>query len=276
MTPAPRACWLAAHGRRLFSVLHLPAAASGGGVLVCPPLFHEHARSYRLFALLADALADCGLTVLRFDYYGTGDSAGEDAEFTLAGAHADAACALAALRERVGKAPVAVLGIRGGAIPAAHCAVHAGSDALWLWQPPASGAECLADLQRRDAHLRALHGYAAGVAGDRALLGFACNPSLPDELRAARMPAALDAGDLPMLVLDAAGHPGPFARAQRVDLAAPLHAWIDQIAMRRVPRAPLQQLGVQLAAQLHAGSAATSRRLASAEPAPGWGSVSHG
>ena len=64
---APRLAWY-----------HAPEVRSGQGVVICPPLGHEYISAYRSLRELADRLAAAGVAVLRFDYHGTGDSAGED------------------------------------------------------------------------------------------------------------------------------------------------------------------------------------------------------
>ena len=61
--------------------LYQPADASAGkAVLLCPPLGQEQIRCHRLYRQLAHALAAEGIAVLRFDYYGCGDSAGASDE----------------------------------------------------------------------------------------------------------------------------------------------------------------------------------------------------
>ncbi len=154
-TPAPQPLLLDPAGRELFAVYHAPREPARAGVLICAPFLHEHARSYRLFALLGDALARLGVAVLRFDYHGTGDSAGLDTAFSLDGATRDAAISLAMLRERIGTVPITILGVRAGAFPA--CAIAAGSNAhaLWLWQPVVDGAAYVARLRQADRAERA-------------------------------------------------------------------------------------------------------------------------
>ena len=65
-------------GQPLFGWVHRPEQACQRlpGVVICPPLGHEQIHSHRSLRHLADALAHAGFAVLRFDYHGTGDSAG--------------------------------------------------------------------------------------------------------------------------------------------------------------------------------------------------------
>lgn len=130
------------------------AAAPGQpALLLVPPFFHEWQRSYRLFALLADALRQRGVSVLRFDYRGSGDSSGESTDFTPERALEDTLAALTALEQKAG-VPARLLGIRGGALLAALAAERTGRD-WWSWQPCHSGAAHAAELQALDARERA-------------------------------------------------------------------------------------------------------------------------
>src|SRR4051794_24121136 len=74
--------YLESRGTPLFAWLHQgePTSARRPGVLLCPPLGHEQVHAHRALRHLADALAGAGFAVLRFDYHGTGDSAGADAD----------------------------------------------------------------------------------------------------------------------------------------------------------------------------------------------------
>src|SRR5690349_2644367 len=71
-----------ADSRRLFGMFHpRPAtAAPRRGVLLCNAFGREAIRAHRVFRVLAERLSRAGCDVLRFDYYATGDSAGDDGE----------------------------------------------------------------------------------------------------------------------------------------------------------------------------------------------------
>src|SRR4051812_25231992 len=62
-----------------FGLLHPPAGerARRAGVLLCYPGVQEYNISHWAFRKLAGLLARAGFPVLRFDWAGTGDSAGE-------------------------------------------------------------------------------------------------------------------------------------------------------------------------------------------------------
>ena len=73
--------------RRLFGIFHPTAAASSAlpGVLLCPAFGQEAVRAHRMMKVLAERLVRAGHPVLRFDFYGTGDSMGEDIDADLDG-----------------------------------------------------------------------------------------------------------------------------------------------------------------------------------------------
>lgn len=167
--------------RRLFGVFHPAREPLQAALLICPPFFHEHARSYRLFALLADALSEFGIATLRFDYYGTGDSEGDDIDFSIEGACADATEALAHLCSRAPSVPTIVMGVRGGSHPAIQLARHHATSALWLWQPITHWPAYLDELQRLHESCRAL-ARGDDEAADATLMGFRYAEGLPAHL----------------------------------------------------------------------------------------------
>ena len=59
-----------------FGWLH--AGSGTRGVVLCNTYGHEYVWTYSGMRHLADALSARGMWVLRFDYRGTGDSAGAD------------------------------------------------------------------------------------------------------------------------------------------------------------------------------------------------------
>jgi len=152
--------------RELFA-LHLEpsadAAARDHAVLLCNPFGQEAIRAHRLYRVLGDRLTAAGFHVLRFDYYGSGDSAGDDAAFDLDGAIADAVAAgnLLLQRSRAGK--LSCLGLRLGGNIAALASSHWAEalDHLLLFEPVAEGGSHLLALQQSNADTM------AGMFGSR-------------------------------------------------------------------------------------------------------------
>jgi hypothetical protein len=186
--------WIGTPGRRLFATWYVGRAAPRATVVICPPFFHEQFLSSRLFSLIAARLAQAGIACLRIDYYGTGDSEGGDAEFSIHGAREDIAVAVTAARARAGDTPVVLLGIRAGGWPAWSVAANDASiSQLWIWQPILSGNEYLAELQRLDEaerKLRADYPFCRQLGSyleDGQLVGHACPESLLHEIRNAKL-----------------------------------------------------------------------------------------
>lgn len=134
--------------RPLFGVMHEPSdTSSRSGVLLCPPIGQEHVRTHWAFRQLALALARAGHHVLRFDWYGVGDSAGQLDGARVDGWLDDADVACQELRDATGVARVAIVGMRLGAALAALSVGRTRPSALVLWEPVWSGARYLAELE---------------------------------------------------------------------------------------------------------------------------------
>jgi alpha/beta superfamily hydrolase len=134
----------------LFGVLHAadPAARAGRAVLLCNPFGQEAVRSQRVFRVLADRFARTGCATLRFDYFGTGDSDGDDGDASLDTWCTDVLRADAALRERTGATRTCWLGLRLGATLAALASARALAppERLILWDPIVDGRAWLGDI----------------------------------------------------------------------------------------------------------------------------------
>lgn len=134
-------------GRQLFGLYQEPTSLSGC-VVFCNPFGQEAIRSHRLFKVLADRLCRSGYAVLRFDYFGTGDSAGDGEEATLAGFEADLFVAQEEIAKRSGSRNVSWVGLRLGATVAACAAANFSTplSRLVLWEPVIHGAHYLTEL----------------------------------------------------------------------------------------------------------------------------------
>ena len=135
--------------RQLFGAYHTPPSdvSSRGAAVLCPPWGSEYLVSHRIFRRLAVRLSDSGYHVLRFDYYGTGDSAGERQEGDLTSWYADAAQAVDELRDMSGQAEVAAFGIRLGAVIAWRLALtRADVHTVVMWDPVVNGADYVSEL----------------------------------------------------------------------------------------------------------------------------------
>jgi len=61
----------------LFGMFHVPASGfARAGVVVCPPFGRDYMHAHYTLRTLGDEMTASGVCTLRFDYDGTGDSAG--------------------------------------------------------------------------------------------------------------------------------------------------------------------------------------------------------
>jgi amino acid adenylation domain-containing protein len=123
--------------------------------VLCNPFGQEAVRSHRVFRILADRLSRAGFHVLRFDYFGTGDSAGADEEGNLAVWTEDILRASDEIVRRSGSSRVVWFGLRLGASLAALASRSAARPPgrLVLWDPVTNGSAYLAELA--DGHVNA-------------------------------------------------------------------------------------------------------------------------
>ncbi|MEH3106042.1 MAG: alpha/beta hydrolase [Sphingomonas fennica] len=145
-SPARRPFWF--EGR--FGWLHLPPAGVAWtgrpGVLLCGAYAQEEVCSRHGLLLLADALAAAGIPTLRFDWLGSGDSAGGAVSF--AGMVADVRLGAAALVQETGVSTVALLGLRIGAAAALTAAAGMGGLAgIGLLAPVLAGQAFLRETR---------------------------------------------------------------------------------------------------------------------------------
>lgn len=134
-----------------FGWLH--PASGADGVVLCYPFGYDALCTYRGMRRLAERLAARGMPVLRFDYPGTGDSAGEANEPGRWRAWIDSIRqAVALLRETAGVERVTLCGMRlGGTLAALAAQELGGVDGLVLLAPVLSGKNYQRELR---AHYR--------------------------------------------------------------------------------------------------------------------------
>ncbi|WP_027211455.1 alpha/beta fold hydrolase [Burkholderia sp. WSM2232] len=130
-----------------FGWLH--PAAGPHGVVLCHAFGYDALCTYRGMRRLAESLAERGIAVLRFDYPGTGDSAGDASEPGRWRAWIDSIRqAVALLRQSTGVERVSLCGLRLGATLAALAAQElADVDGLVLLSPVLSGKNYQRELR---------------------------------------------------------------------------------------------------------------------------------
>ena len=120
--------------------------------------------SHRSMRHMADHLAEYGIASLRFDYRGTGDSPGSDADADrVNGWQRDIEAAIDYAKHATGCTVVCVIGIRLGATLAALVAQRCTIDLLVLWNPCINGRRYLREMQAIAASAATPRGEQNGV-----------------------------------------------------------------------------------------------------------------
>jgi len=170
----------------LFGAYHPPMAQSAmdTAVLLCPPLALEYIRTHWSLRRLADQLSRAGFHVLRFDYFGTGDSAGQSSAGTVARWQDDIRSAANELLDLSGKRFLSIVGLRAGG---ALAATTEGLDTkdLVLWDPIISGQSYIKELRRiHDSKLKIYNRVRHQPISktNHELLGFPFPPTMQDSI----------------------------------------------------------------------------------------------
>jgi pimeloyl-ACP methyl ester carboxylesterase len=161
---------------------------------MCAPLGQEYLRAHRSMKHLADLLARAGINVLRFDYFGTGDSAGEMLDGDLAGWEADIETAIEELKDMSTAPRVGLVGLRLGATLAARVAARRDDvGPLVLWDPLVTGTHYLDELMTVEDHPEVYTKRRKPLVepGRREVLGFVLSDELAAELRDIDLHAAV-------------------------------------------------------------------------------------
>lgn len=125
----------------LFGAYHPPTNGNRReGIVLCNPFGQEYLRAHRSLRRLAINLSALGYAVLRFDYRGTGDSAGTIDGVTADDWQEDIRLAVQELIDIAAVPKVALLGLRVGALLAAQVAANNPQiSRLVMWDPIVHG-----------------------------------------------------------------------------------------------------------------------------------------
>lgn len=181
--------YFGAADRLLFACYHEPALERRRkcAVVVCQPIGHEYINSHRALRQLASRLCYAGFPVLRFDYYGCGDSSGSAEEGRITQWLEDISTAISELRRRTGATEVCLVGLRvGGALAMIAAAERNHLESLVLWDPVVSGKSYLDDLfrlQKEMLRFRPKPGRAQKPLDYVDVLGFPLSHFLQTELK---------------------------------------------------------------------------------------------
>lgn len=252
-----------------FGWLH--PAAGRRGVVLCSPHGNEDLCVYRTWRTLAERLAAAGLPTLRFDYPGTGNSAGSDEDPELVRAWLDGIhAAVRWLRANTGVEEVALVGLRLGATLAAMAAAERGGvERLVLMAPCASGKAYAHEVKAMARMAGTPQTQPDGVE----FAGFLLTAETLVGLRAldlAALPAAPAARVLLLNRTDArdAAHLGDRLRALGAEVEeqpfTDLASLMNSVHRAVLPDTPLDRVTAWLSADAPMGEAAVLPALAAA------------
>lgn len=137
---------------QLFGWYHAPShPMRDGAVVLCNPFGYEAMCLHRCYRVLAERIAAAGLAALRFDYHGTGDSAGDDHDpERLIAWLASINAAIEELRRRAEVTKVSLVGMRLGATLATLAALERQDPnvvGLVLWSPYLTGRAFVREMR---------------------------------------------------------------------------------------------------------------------------------
>ena len=193
--------------RQLYGVHHSPRRPNKTprAVVFCPPIGQEYIRTHWACKLLAKQLARGGAHVLRFDWSGLGNSAGNiDQNLSLQEWIDDVGQAVDWVRKESKADSVMLVGLRFGATLAALAAEQRHDVySLVAWEPVVDGAAYLQDLRAMHARMIDLWVSKTSTSNDgefEEILGFELSRSLLNEIEQTK----LDLGELylPQLIVD--------------------------------------------------------------------------
>lgn len=198
--------------RRLLGVYEAARRSKASrAVVLCHPWGGEYIHAYRAMRQLAKMLTANDIHTLRFDYFGTGDSAGSTTAGDIRGWEIDIQSAIEELQDTTGVARVSLVGLRLGATLAANVAVRMSPlvNSLVLWDPVASGAEYLTELHRGARGgwflLKSAVARPAADGGGHEIMGFPLTESVTEDIR--RIDLAALAPALPQRTLVVVSQP---------------------------------------------------------------------
>jgi pimeloyl-ACP methyl ester carboxylesterase len=114
----------------------------------------EYMRSHRTFVQLAVRLANVGFPVLRFDYFGTGDSSGDSEQGNSLQWIVDISSAVDELKRQSGLKKICLVGLRLGASLATITGERRKDiDSLVLWDPIVDGESYIRELKKLQAQM---------------------------------------------------------------------------------------------------------------------------
>jgi len=164
------ATWFGREDAPLLGFVHIPEDGQArGAVVLCPPLGQEHIDSYRGVVLAAQQLCAAGVIAVRFDYEGTGNSAGDQLAPDAVERWIRSIVEAVQLARATGVQSVSLTGLRAGALLAAAAAGRCGPlSSFALWDPVVNGRAYLRQqttLYRMSVGTDSQHDDAVSIPG---------------------------------------------------------------------------------------------------------------
>jgi pimeloyl-ACP methyl ester carboxylesterase len=236
--------WFGPAERPLFGWLHVPTNGHArAGVVLCPPLGREYLDSHYAFRALAERLSAQDICALRFDYDGTGDSAGGDDDPDRVASWLASVMAATETLRATGVTSIIALGMRIGATFAATLAARApGLDGLILWDPVVSGRDYL--IEQRALLTFSSDAVTPSPDGSVEIPGLVFAPDTANDIRA--LDVTRSSGPLARHVL-VLTRPSRRKRALETGLDMPHVEWADAIGQAELMDvcSPYQELPLE-------------------------------
>jgi len=175
----------------LYGVLHGDLSGmSKRAALICPPLGQESVRTHFVLKRLGERLAANGVPTLRFDFFGQGDSLGENASASVSRWKEDIMEACDELCRRTRAEKITLIGVRLGATLATHVLERRDIERAVLWAPVVDGGSYVAELEQaqkrylRNVRNRRRWKPPVRIADGAELVGSTYSSALLNQLRA--------------------------------------------------------------------------------------------
>lgn len=134
----------------LYGCFHSPRSANNRDccIVLCSSIGEEYIRFHRALRQLAELFTKAGFPVLRFDFYGCGDSSGDFQQCSFKQMKNDVYAAVNEMRTKSGIEKVCLTGLRAGASMALFAAIEdLNVDSLILWDPVIKGDDYINELK---------------------------------------------------------------------------------------------------------------------------------
>ena len=133
---------------QVYVARHHAVGEPRAAVVLSGPIGAERERAYRTLVQLARSLAVAGFETLRFDYRGIGESTGAFEEMSFTGWRRDVEACIQHMTAELPGTPLALWGVRAGALLACECFRAGMGDAAML-AAPMGARDLLQDILRR-------------------------------------------------------------------------------------------------------------------------------